>query len=145
MLRIIIYEEIKTNKMNESQKQLIKRLLREEIEESLASKFGALAMAASTLAAPKAYSMSTDPAKIEKSDKIGVVKNQNGSYTSTAKTDGPNKEIAKELAITKAKNQIALALNLDSNDFDYDVIDVKYEKGKNNVICIVKIIVNITK
>jgi hypothetical protein len=31
------------------------------------------------------------------------------------------------------------------NDFDYDVIDAKYEKGKNNVICIVKIIVNITK
>jgi len=145
VISIIPYEEIKTNKMNESQKQLIKRLLREEIEESLASKFGALAMAASTLAAPKAYSMSTDPAKIEKSDKIGVVKNNDGSYTSTAKTDGPNKEIAKELAITKAKNQIALALNLDSNDFDYDVIDSKYEKGKNNVICIVKIIVNITK
>lgn len=145
VISIIPYEEIKTNKMNESQKQLIKRLLREEIEESLASKFGALAMAASTLAAPKAYSMSTDPAKIEKSDKIGVVKNQDGSYTSTAKTDGPNKEMAKELAITKAKNQIALALNLDSNDFDYDVIDAKYEKGKNNVICIVKIIVNITK
>jgi hypothetical protein len=89
--------------------------------------------------------MDKDPYKIEKSEKIGVVKNQNGSYTSTAKTDGPNKEMAKGLAITKAKNQIASALNLSSKDFDYEVVDAKYEKGKNNVICIVKIIVNVTK
>jgi hypothetical protein len=145
VISMIPYEEIKTNKMNESQKQLIKRLLREEVEESLASKVGTLAMAASTLASPNMRAMDKDPYKIEKSEKIGVVKNQNGSYTSTAKTDGPNKEMAKGLAITKAKNQIASALNLSSKDFDYEVVDAKYEKGKNNVICIVKIIVNVTK
>ena len=145
VISVIPYEEIKTNKMNESQKQLIKRLLREEVEESLASKVGALAMAASTLASPNMRAMDKDPYKIEKSEKIGVIKNQNGSYTSTAKTDGPNKEMAKGLAITKAKNQIASALNLTSKDFDYEVVDAKYEKGKNNVICIVKIIVNVTK
>ena len=47
--------------------------------------------------------------------------------------------MAKDLAINKAKNQIASALNLDSKDFEHEIIDVKYEKGKNNIICIVKI------
>jgi hypothetical protein len=140
VISLIPYEEIKTNKMNESQKQLIKRLLREEIEEGkLARTLGTLGMAASTLAAPKAYSKDVESNKIEKIDKIGVIKNSDGSVTSTAKTDGPTKELAKELAINKAKNQIASALNLDSKDFEHEIIDVKYEKGKNNIICIVKI------
>lgn len=146
VISVIPYEEIKTKEMNESQKQLIKRLLREEIEEGkLARTLGTLGMAATTLAAPKAYSMSTDPVKIEKSDRLGVIKNQDGSYTSTAKTDGPNKEMAKILAVDKAKNQIASALKLNNTDFDYEILDIKYEKGKNNVICIIKIITNVTK
>jgi hypothetical protein len=72
-------------------------------------------------------------------DKVGVTKNSDGSFTSIAKTDGPTKEIAKDLAIGKAKIQIASALQLDSPEFDFDVIDVKFEKGRNNIICIVMI------
>ena len=146
VISVIPYEEIKTKEMNESQKQLIKRLLREEIEEgSLARTLGTLGMAASTLAAPKAYSKDVEPNKIEKIDKVGVIKNSDGTYTSIAKTDGPNKEIATELAIRKAKNQIASALDLESNEFEHQMVDIKYEKGKNNVICIVKITAKIVK
>lgn len=127
--------------VKESQRQLIQRLLREEIEEgSLAKTLGTLGMAASTLGSPNISAMNKDPFKIEKSDKIGVTKNPDGSYTSIAKTDGPTKEIAKSLAINKAKNQIALKLNLEMVDFDVDIIDIKYEKGKGNIICTVQII-----
>ena len=133
-------------RVNESQRNLIKRLLREEIEEgSLARTLGTLGMAASTLASPSASAMHNDPLKIEKSDKLGVSKNADGSYTSIAKTDGPTKEISKELAISKAKVQIASALNLDSLNFEFDVVDVKFDKGKNNVICTVQIIAKIVK
>lgn len=127
--------------VNESQRNLIKRLLREEIKEGkLARTLGTLGMAASTLASPNASAIHNDPLKIEKSDKLGVSKNADGSYTSIAKTDGPTKEIAKELAISKAKVQIASSLNLDSLNFEFDVVDIKFDKGKNNIVCIVQII-----
>ena len=127
--------------VNESQRNLIKRLLREEIEEGkFARTLGTLGMAASTLASPSASAMHNDPLKIEKTDKLGVTKNADGSYTSIAKTDGPTKEIAKSLAINKAKNQIALKLNLEMIDFDVDIVDFKYEKGKGNIICTVQIV-----
>jgi hypothetical protein len=126
--------------LKESQKHLIKKLLREEIEEG---KFGRMAgtigMAAATLGSPNAQAMVKDPFKTEKMDKVGVTKNPDGSFTSIAKTDGPTKEIAMDLAIGKAKIQIASALQLDSPEFDFDVIDVKFEKGRNNIICIVMI------
>jgi len=127
--------------VKESQRQLIQRLLREEIEEgSLARTLGTLGMAASTLASPNMHAMNKNPYKIEKLHKIGVTKNADGSFTSIAKTDGPTKEMAKDLAINKAKVQIASALNLDSIEFEFDVVDVKFDKGKNNVICTVQII-----
>jgi len=130
--------------VNESQRQLIKRLLREEIEEgSLARTLGTLGMAASTLASPNINAKTTDPFKIEKSDRVGVIKNSDGSITSIAKTDGPTKDMAKELAIGKAKVQIVSKLDLESTDFNYDVVNVKYEKGKNNIICTVEIVARI--
>ena len=61
--------EKKFKTVNESQRKLIKRLLREEIEEGkLARTLGTLGMAASTLASPSASAMQNDPLKIEKSD-----------------------------------------------------------------------------
>jgi hypothetical protein len=133
-------KETKINKMNENNKTLIKKLLREELEEGKFGRMaGALSMAAATLGSPNIQAMSKDPVGIEKMDKVGVTKNPDGSFTSIAKTDGPTKEIAMDLAIGKAKIQIASALQLDSPEFDFDVIDVKFEKGRNNIICIVMI------
>ena len=127
--------------LKESQKNLIKRLLREEIEEgSLARTLGTLGMAASTLASPNVKAMHSDPFKIEKPNKLGVTKNSDGSFTSIARTDGPTKDIAKELAISKAKVQIANALNLEAPEFEFDVLDVKFNKGKNNIVCTVQIV-----
>jgi hypothetical protein len=77
--------------------------------------------------------------------KVGVTKNTDGSFTSIARTDGPTKEIAKNLAISKAKVQIASALNLESNEFEFEVVDFKFERGKNNIICTVQIIAKLTK
>lgn len=131
-------KEIKTNKMNENQKQLIKKLLREEIEEGkLRNMAGALGMAAATLGSPNIKAMSKDPVGVEKMDKIGVTKNPDGSFKSVARTDGPTKEMARDLAIDKAKNQIASVLRLESPEFDFDVIDVKFEKGRDNIVCTV--------
>ena len=144
-ISVIPYEEIKIketkiNKMNENNKTLIKKLLREELEEGKYRNLaGALSMAAATLGSPNIQAMSKDPVGIEKMDKIGVTKNPDGSFTSIAKTDGPTKEIARDLAIDKAKIQIASALRLESPEFDFEVIDVKFEKGRDNIVCTVMI------
>ena len=135
---------IKHNDVNESQKVLIKKLLREELEEgNFAKTLGTLGMAASTLASPNMSAMNKDPYKIEKSDKIGVVVNNNGTVTSIARTDGPTKEMAQELAIGKAKIQIVSKLNLESPNFNFEIVDVKFEKGKGNIICTVQIVARI--
>jgi predicted DNA-binding protein YlxM (UPF0122 family) len=132
--------------LKESQRKLIKKLLREEIEEgSFAKTLGTLGMAAASLGSPNAQAMTKDPFKTEKSDKVGVTRNANGTYTSIARTDGPTKEIAKDLAIGKAKVQIASALNLEAPEFEFDVVDIKYEKGRGNIICVVQIIAKIVK
>jgi SMC interacting uncharacterized protein involved in chromosome segregation len=132
--------------LKESQRKLIKKLLREEIEEgNLAKTLGTLGMAAATLGSPNAQAITKDPFKIEKTYKVGVTKNTDNTYTSIARTDGPTKEIAKDLAIGKAKIQIASALNLEAPEFEFDVVDVKYEKGRNNVICVVQITAKIVK
>jgi hypothetical protein len=140
------YQEIKTNKMNENNKKLIKKLLREELEEGKYwNMAGTLGMAAATLGSPNAQAMTKDPFKTEKTYKVGVTKNADGTYTSIARTDGPTKEIAKDLAISKAKTQIVSALNLETPEFEFDVVDIKYEKGRSNVICIVQIIAKVVK
>jgi hypothetical protein len=106
---------------------------------------GTLGMAAATLGSPNVQAMSKDPFKTEKSDKVGVTRNSDGTYTSIARTDGPTKEIAKDLAIGKAKIQIANALNLEAPEFEFDIVDIKYEKGRGNVICVVQIIAKIVR
>jgi hypothetical protein len=132
--------------LKESQKKLIKKLLREEIEEgNFAKTLGTLGMAAASLGSPNAQAMTKDPVGVEKMGKIGITKNTDGTYTSTARTDGPTKEISKDLAINKAKIQIANALNLEMSEFEFYIVDIKYEKGKNNIICTVQIVVRVIK
>ena len=48
-----------------------------------------------------------------------------------------------ELAIGKAKIQIVSKLNLDSPNFNFEIVDVKFEKGKGNIICTVQIVARI--
>ena len=92
---------------------MIKRLLRENIEEGpLGRALGTAAMAASTLMSPKVQASAPKAPTEMTTEKLGVIKNIDGSFTSTAQTDGPNKEIAREQAITKAKNQILEKLAL---------------------------------
>ena len=132
--------------LKESQKILIKKLLREEIEEgNFAKTLGTIGMAAATLGSPNAQATTRGPVGFEKMDKIGITKNSDGTYTSVARTDGPTKEIAKDLAIDKAKIQIASALRLESASFDFDVVDFKFEKGRNNIVCTVTVIARLIK
>ena len=147
VISVIPYEEIKMKEMNESQKQLIKRLLHEELEEGKFSRaFGTAAMAAATMMSPEMQADTPKP-PIESSEyKLGITKNTDGTYISKAKTDGPTKEMAKNLAINKAKVQIANALNLEISDLEFDVLPNElYEKGKNNIICTVQILVRVIK
>jgi hypothetical protein len=122
-ISIIPYEEItketKTKNMNENTKSLIKRLLREELEEGkLGRMAGTLGMAAASMM-PGQMNANPDREPIEYSKdeetKLGVTRNLDGSFTSTAITDGPNAELALKLAIDKAKNQVLKALDLDSD------------------------------
>ena len=139
-------EKTAEKELKESQKKLIKKLLREEIEEGkLGRMAGTIGMAAATLGSPNAQAMTKDPFKTEKTYKVGVTKNADGTYTSIARTDGPTKEIAKDLAISKAKTQIVSALNLETPEFEFDVVDIKYEKGRGNIICVVQIIAKIVR
>ena len=132
--------------LKESQKILIKKLLREEIEEgNFAKTLGTIGMAAATLGSPNTQAMTKDPVGIEKMGKIDITKNPDGTYTLVSKTDGPTKEIAKDLAIDKAMVRIASALKVDSSNFDFDVVDFKFEKGRNNIVCTVTIIARLIK
>lgn len=122
--------------VKESQKKLIKKLLREEIEEGkLGRMAGTIGMAAATLGSPSIHSMDKT---LTKSEKIGVSKKEDGSIISIAKSDGPTKEFAKELAINKAKNQLAYSLKT-NEDFDIDIIDIKFEKNKGRYFCTIQI------
>jgi hypothetical protein len=147
---VIPYEEItketKIKEINENNKKLIKRLLREELEEGKFGRaFGTAAMAASTMMSPNMQA-DTPKSPIERTDfKLGVIRNNDGSYTSTAQTDGPNVEIAKELAVNKAKNQILEKLGLPSGAVvNGKVMKVKTQKLDNgSIMCIVTINVNV--
>lgn len=145
-ISVIPYEEIKMKEMNESQKQLIKRLLHEELEEGKFSRaFGTAAMAAATMMSPEMHADTPKP-PIESSEyKLGVTKNDDGSYTSTVQTYGPNEELAKKLAITKAKNQILERLGMDSGSVvNVKVMKVKTEKNdKGTFTCIITITANV--
>lgn len=139
-------KELKTSEINENSKILIKRLLREELEEGKFGRaFGTAAMAASTMMSPNMQA-DTINSPIERTyDKLGVVRNSDGSFTSTVQTDGPNVEIAKELAVNKAKNQILEKLGLPSGTVvNVKVMKVKTQKLDNgSIMCIVTITANV--
>lgn len=124
------YKEIKTNKMNEN-KILIKRLLHEELEEGKFGRMaGTLGMAAASMMSPKMQANSPKP-PIEHSkeeEKVGVTRNPDGTYTSTVITMGPTEDLAKNLAIEKAKNQILEKLRVESGN----VVNVKIMKIKTS-------------
>jgi hypothetical protein len=150
VISVIPYEEItketKIKEMNENNKILIKRLLREELEEGRFSRaLGTAAMAASTMMSPNMNADTPKPPIERSSEKLGVVRNDDGSFTSTAQTSGPNAEFAKQLAITKAKNQILEKLGLASGAIvNVKVMKVKTEKAENGtVMCVVTITGNV--
>jgi hypothetical protein len=132
--------------MNENNKILMKRLLRENLDENKFSRaLGTLGMAASTMMSPN-MNADTPKAPIERtSEKLGVIRNDDGSFTSTAQTSGPNAEFAKELAINKAKNQILEKLGLASGVIvNVKVMKIKTAKAENGtVMCIVTITANV--
>ena len=101
-------KETKTKNMNENTKSLIKRLLREELEEGKFGRMaGTLGMAAASLMPGKMNAEKhKEPIEHSKDEKVGVSKNSDGTYTSTAVTSSPDADIALQLAINKAKNQI---------------------------------------
>jgi hypothetical protein len=99
--------------LNEN-KLLIKRLLREELDEGFGDSLrkvaagamlgGALAGSPQAQATPKAPTeLGVDKLGV---DKLGVKKEANGTISSSVVTDGPTPELAKELALTKAKEQL---------------------------------------
>jgi len=139
-------KETKTTEMNENNKILMKRLLRENLDENKFSRaLGTLGMAASTMMSPN-MNADTPKAPIERtSEKLGVIRNDDGSFTSTAQTSGPNAEFAKELAINKAKNQILEKLGLASGVIvNVKVMKIKTAKAENGtVMCIVTITANV--
>ncbi len=139
-------KELKTSEMNENSKILIKRLLRENLEEGKLSRaFGTAAMAASSMMSPNMQA-DTPKSPIERTDfKLGVIRNDDGSYTSTVQTDGPNVEIAKNLAVNKAKNQILEKLGLPSGAVvNVKVMKVKTQKLDNgSIMCTVTITANV--
>jgi hypothetical protein len=139
-------KETKTKEMNENTKILIKRLLRENIEEGpLGRALGTAAMAASTLMSPKVQASAPKPPIEMTSEKLGVIKNVDGSFTSTVQTDGPTKEIAKQLAIEKAKNQILYKLDSPKGSVvNVKVMDVKTKKLDNGTfMCLITITANL--
>ena len=136
----------KTTDVTENTKILIKRLLRENLEENKLSRaLGTAAMAASTMMSPNMHA-NTPKNPIERTDfKLGVVRNDDGSYTSTAQTSGPNSDFAKDLAINKAKNQILEKLGLASGSIvNVKVMKVKTQKLDNGtVMCVVTLTGNV--
>jgi hypothetical protein len=147
---VIPYEEItketKIKEMNENNKTLIKRLLREELEEGKFGRaLGTALTAASTMMSPNMQA-NTPNSPIERTyDKLGVVRNEDGSFTSTVQTDGPNVEIAKKLAVNKAKNQILEKLGMVSGVVvNVKVMKVKTQKLDNgSIMCTVTITANV--
>jgi hypothetical protein len=139
-------KETKTKEMNENTKTLIKRLLRENIEEGpLGRAIGTAAMAASTLMSPKVQASAPKPPTEMTSEKLGVTRNEDGSFKSTVQTYGPTKEFAKENAIVKAKNQILEKLGLPEGGIvNVKVMNIKTQRLDNGTfMCILTINANL--
>ena len=139
-------KELKTTEMNENTKLLIKRLLRENLEENKLSRaLGTLGMAATSMMSPNMHADTPKPPTERTDFKLGVIRNDDGSFTSTAQTYGPNDEFAKELAVNKAKNQILEKLGFASGAVvNVKVMKVKTQKLDNgSVMCIVTLTANV--
>lgn len=122
--------------MKNNTKSLVKRLLREELEEGkLGRMAGTLGMAAASMMPGQ---MNANPNKEpmeysqDEETKVGVTKNSDGSFTSTAITDAPTAEFALDLAIDKAKAQILKALDLDLDSGKIVKISVMKKKLVKN-------------
>jgi hypothetical protein len=102
-------------------------------------------MAAITMMSPNMNADTPKPPTEMTGEKLGVIRNDDGSYTSTVQTDGPNVEIAKDLAINKAKNQILEKLGLASDTIvNVKLMKVKTQKlGNGSIMCIVTITANV--
>jgi hypothetical protein len=129
----------------ENNKLIIKRILRENLEDNVeegkfARALGTAAMAATTMLPSNAQAKTTEPTPISNTMASGVVKNGNG-YISTTSTSGPTKEFAKELAITKAQNQILEKLGIQNGSLeDINIMKEKFAKdNKGNIICYITI------
>lgn len=134
-------KDLKTKQVTENTKSLIKRLIREELEEGKFGRMaGTLGMAAASLM-PGNMNADSFEEPTEISNSVNVKKNSDGSFTSTAEAISPNIEFSKELALRKAKNQILEKLNIDYGDIiDVNIIDVKfYKQKKDRVLCIITI------
>ena len=131
----------KVKDVTENTKSLIKRLIREELQEGKFGRMaGTLGMAAASL---MPGNMNADSFKepTENLSSVNVKKNSNGTFTSTAEAISPNVEFSKELALNKAKNQILEKLNIDDGEIiDVNIIDVKfYKQKKDKVLCVITI------
>lgn len=134
-------KDLKTKQVTENTKSLIKRLIREELEEGKFGRMaGTLGMAAASLM-PGNMNADSFEEPTEISNSVNVKKNSNGTFTSTAEAISPNVEFSKELALNKAKNQILERLHIDNGEIiDVNIIDVKfYKQKKDKVLCIITI------
>jgi hypothetical protein len=140
------YDELETMEKNiKENKILIKKLLREQMEESLASTIGSAAMSLATMSSPNVPTKSiNNPIEVKSEVIKPITKNPDGSYNSIAKTDGPTKELAKNLAINKAKSQLLQKLNLGMEAINgVEVLNLDYQKHKNVIICTATVRINI--
>lgn len=127
----------------ESDKHMIKALLREELNEGLGDSLRkvatGVALGGALAGSPQAQAATTRP-PIEHSD-LGV-KREGDSIVSTVRTDGPSPELAKELAFTKAKEQL-VSKGLDPERLKTaKVVDEKVSKNRKGTYdCVLKILV----
>lgn len=137
----------KNMNISEDSKIIIKRLLREELEENkLTRGLTTVGMALSTMVGNGATpnNAKTDSIETTSEFELGVKRNTDGTFTSTAKTDGPTKEFAKDLAINKAKKQ--LLMKLDKNEaaiINLEIVNIFFKNYKGLVVCTVKLKITI--
>lgn len=115
-------------------KELIKHLLRENLEEGpITRAVGTAAMALGTALAPtNIQAKNPNNPSTELNDNNGKVVKNGESYVSTARGISPNAEIANKLAITNAQDQILGKLGIDKGSFkNVKIIDTKVSKNKN--------------
>lgn len=128
-------EKMEKKETNET-KILIKRMLRENLEEGPFTRaLGTAAMAASTLLPPNVQAQkSSELPKIEKSSEIAgsVVKQTDGSYISTARGIAPEVKFAYDMGVTNAQDQILGKLGIEKGNLaNVSVISKKITKNKN--------------